>query len=109
MASPDSSKQPDGVKWHRDYLGKRRRARGRGRPPAAKGQIATIAARLSARAEGVGANPTYRDDSTDLLSLGGVLPQFAPGVDLSEELLDRDGRVCRAGRAENVERVLGAR
>jgi hypothetical protein len=53
--------------------------------------------------------PMYRDGSTDLLSLGGVLPQLAPGVDLSEELLDRDGRVCRAGRAEHVERVLGAR
>ncbi|MDT5278208.1 MAG: hypothetical protein QOG95_5140, partial [Mycobacterium sp.] len=52
--------------------------------------------------------PTYRDSSTDLLSLGGVLPQFAPGVDLSEELLDRDGRVCRAGRAEYVECVLSA-
>jgi hypothetical protein len=53
--------------------------------------------------------PTYRDSSTDLLSLGAVLAKFVPGVDLSEELLDRDGRVCRAGRAEYVERVLGAR
>jgi hypothetical protein len=52
--------------------------------------------------------PMYRDGSTDFLSLGGVLPQFAPGVDLGEELLDRDGCVCRAGRAEDVERVLSA-
>jgi hypothetical protein len=87
---------------------RRRHARGRGRPPAAKGQIATIAARVSARAEGVGTN--RRIATVDgPFSLGGFLLQSTPGVDLSEELLDRDGRVCRAGRAEHVERVLGAR
>ena len=40
--------------------------------------------------------------------VGGFLLQSTPGVDLGEELLDRDGCVCRAGRAEDVERVLGA-